>query len=60
MSEADKFQVFKYKIYVLAVRMKGIAIIYQIFLPTSDIIERFFSSAGYALPIDLNCNHFNP
>ena len=30
MPETDKFQVFMYKIYVLAVRMKGIAIIYQI------------------------------
>ena len=58
MPETDKFQVFKYKIYVLAVRMKEIAIIYQIFLPTSDIIERFFTSAGYALRIDLEMQLF--
>ena len=30
MPETDKFQVFKYKIYVLAVLIKGITIIYQI------------------------------
>ena len=30
MPGTDKFQVFKYKIYVLAIRIKGITIIYQI------------------------------
>ena len=30
MPESYKFQVFKYKIYVLAIRIKGITIIYQI------------------------------
>ena len=27
-------------------------------LPTSDIMKRFFSSAGYALPIDLEMQLF--
>ena len=43
MPETDKFQVFKYKIYVLAV-----CIFPNFILPTFDSIERFFSSAGYA------------
>ena len=43
MPETDNFQVFKYEIYVLAVR-----IFPNFILPTFGNIERFFSSAGYA------------
>ena len=43
MTETDKFQVFKYKIYVLAV-----CIFPNFILPTFNNIERFFSSAEYA------------
>ena len=59
MPETDKFPVvLRYKIYVLAVRIKGNNNSPDFSLPTSDIIERVFSSTGYALPIDLEMQTF--